>query len=108
MPKGKSELRGGTSFALATSVAMLMPAEDAIVEACEDGDLAQLQRWGQQGVRVSAWQAWVAAAMNRHPDIMRCLVNDLGADVNQEDNDNGFSPLHIATQSGHLDLDDVC
>jgi ankyrin repeat protein len=49
------------------------------------------------------------AARNVHLDIVRCLVNELGADVNQAgifhaDDDYGMNALHTAALHGHLDL----
>jgi ankyrin len=35
--------------------------------------------------------------------VVRCLVKDLGADINQAEKD-GFTPLHMAAQMGNLDM----
>jgi ankyrin repeat protein len=43
----------------------------------------------------------IEAAFLGNLEVMRCLVNDYGADVNQA-NDNGFTPLFTAAQAGHL------
>jgi ankyrin repeat protein len=43
------------------------------------------------------------AAQKGHLDVVRCLANDFGADVNQALQD-GAMPLWIAVQSGHLDV----
>jgi hypothetical protein len=61
-----------------------MPTEAAVIKACRRGDLAQLRRWGrQEEFRVSTGQALVAFVANNRIDMVRCLVDDLGADVSQ-------------------------
>jgi hypothetical protein len=79
-----------------------MLAEMSITEACKRGDLVQLRRWGRQGVRVSTWPPLLAAVTNGHLDVMRYLVNKLGADVDRVD-DEGQTALHAACSYGQLD-----
>jgi hypothetical protein len=69
-----------------------MPTEATITEACQRGDLPQIQRWGRQGVRAGTWRPLRAAVANSHPDVLRCLVTDLNA----ADDDFGFTALHLA------------
>jgi ankyrin repeat protein len=74
-----------------------MPTEATIVKACEAGDQAQIRRWGRRGVRVSTWLPFQIAVKNGDLDMMRSLVNELGADVNQgDDGGNCVTVLHIA------------
>jgi ankyrin repeat protein len=49
------------------------------------------------------WTSLSVAAYNGHLDVMRCLVKDFGADVNQADQD-GDTPLSIAADAGNLDV----
>jgi ankyrin repeat protein len=35
---------------------------------------------------------------------MKCLVTELGADVNQSHTDSGSTPIVIAAQNEHLDM----
>jgi ankyrin repeat protein len=45
------------------------------------------------------------AAQAGQVDMVRCLVKELGADVNQPiKRDDGFTPLHAAAQFGHTDM----
>jgi hypothetical protein len=81
-----------------------VPTEDAIVDACRFGDLAQLQRWGQQGVRVRTCVPLLAAAANGNLDVMRYLVVELGADVTQAEDEGGQAALHIACHGGRLNI----
>jgi hypothetical protein len=58
-------------------------SENAIIEACIRGDVAQLRRWGRQGVRVKSADFLIDAMFAEVSlDILRCLVKELGADVN--------------------------
>jgi hypothetical protein len=62
-------------------------SEEAIIDACLAGDLAELRRWGRQGVRVSTALPLLQAVRNGASfDVLRCLVKELGANVNQRDN----------------------
>jgi ankyrin repeat protein len=77
-------------------------SEDKIVQACIRGDRAQLRRWARRGIRVSSGRPLVQTAAHGNLDVIRYLVNDVGADVNQAD-DQGFTPLLMAAQNAHLD-----
>jgi hypothetical protein len=76
----------------------LLPLQDAKGGEKEQG---QLQRWAKRGIRVSSGLPLVHAAGFVNVDVMRFLVNDLGADVNQAIND--CTPLYAAAQECHLD-----
>jgi ankyrin repeat protein len=75
--------------------------EDALVEACISGNMTQMRRLASQGVRVSSGRPLVQAAAHGKLDVTRYLISDLGADVNQA-NDQGYTPLFVAAQCGHL------
>lgn len=78
-------------------------SDATILRAVEDGDLAQLQQWGRQGVRVrSAKSLCIAAGIGASLDVMRCLVEILGADVNGV-NEDGHTPLGYAANMGNVD-----
>ena len=70
-----------------------VPEED-IIRACIVGDLGQLQRWALRGVRVQSAEPLLQAAGRGHLDVMRCLVSELHADANQQ-NEAGVTPLVI-------------
>jgi hypothetical protein len=90
------------SKARSASGAVVVSAAD-IKKACLAGDLIKLRRWRRQGVRVTSAEPLLIAIKDGKVDLMRCLVNDLGADVNQARED-GASFLHIAPQIGNVDL----
>jgi hypothetical protein len=75
-----------------------------IAYACKQGDIAQLRRWGRQGVRVrSAIPLVVSVNVGASLDILRCLVKELGADVNFPEKD-GQTALFRAAGNGRLDV----
>jgi hypothetical protein len=75
-------------------------SEEAIVSACERGDMALLQMWGRQGVRVrTADPLCKSAFIGASFDVISCLVKELGADVNQRD-ERGFTALLSAAEAG--------
>jgi hypothetical protein len=77
--------------------------EVAILDACRRGDVIHLRRWGQQGVHVmSAAPLYVSAGNGASLDVLRCLVKELGADVNGISTENGATALYYATQNAHL------
>jgi ankyrin repeat protein len=78
----------------------LVVTQGMIVSACKRGNIVQLQRWGQQGVRVSSGEPLAWAAELGLVDVMRCLVKDLGANV--KEGCKGCPPLFFASQRGHV------
>jgi ankyrin repeat protein len=81
-----------------------MVSGSAIVDACKRGDTAQLRRWGRQGFRVTIGNTLCYLAYNGAPlDVLRCLVNDLGANVNQTTK-SSVGALHLAAEDGNVDL----
>jgi hypothetical protein len=71
--------------------------EVAIIDACSAANLDQLRRWGRQSVRVETAEplclsVYGGASFN----IISCLVKELGADVNQQD-ESGSTALTAAT-----------
>jgi hypothetical protein len=105
MPKRKSKLRSGAGGKLPTSAEALVVTEDAIVEACQAGDLDQLRCWGRQGVRVTTCRPLFEAVLNGNLDVMRYLVLELGADVNEADiEDDEIVALHMAVYHGRPDV----
>ena len=79
-------------------------SEETMMMACKAGELSKLRRWGRQGVRTSALSFCSVVVMGR-VDVMRCLVEELGADVNlaHDDYPNG-TPLFMAVNVGRLDM----
>jgi ankyrin repeat protein len=71
-------------------------SEAAIMDAVRNENLVALQRWAGQGVRItSSAEALYSAVMSGNIAVLRCLVRQLGADVNQEAQD-GFTALITA------------
>jgi ankyrin repeat protein len=69
-----------------------------ILEACVRGDVGQLRRCEQHGLRRKSVEYFVeCAASGVSLDVLRYFVGELGADVNRENRD-GFTPLHGAAQ----------
>jgi ankyrin repeat protein len=56
--------------------------EGMLTEAARVRDLKSLTLWARQNVRVTTAEPLVVAVQGRHLDAMRCLVQELGADVN--------------------------
>jgi ankyrin repeat protein len=103
MGKKKSKTRGAPSSS--ASVAAVAVSQADIVDACRARDLVKLRRWGREGVRVTdglPLMIAVDAVKDGNDEVLRCLVTDLGADLNQRDA-NGFTPLHFAAHDNNLD-----
>jgi hypothetical protein len=76
-------------------------SEASILTAVETRDLARLHRWGRLGVRCDFdGPLCVAAALGNVAEV-RCLIKELGADVNRPD-ENGVSPVFYAAMKGQL------
>jgi hypothetical protein len=69
--------------------------EERILEAVERGNIGQLRRWARQGLHIKSGLPLLLAANLGKLDVVQSVVNELGADVN-EPNDNGSTPLCIA------------
>jgi hypothetical protein len=95
-----------TTNSTATTAASMTPAmegmkvpEDDVIQCCLRGDLAQLRRWAHQGVRCVSATPLVQAALVGKLEIVKCLVLELRADINQADV-NGHTALYTAAQGG--------
>jgi ankyrin repeat protein len=78
-------------------------SQNAIIGACKRGDIAQLRRWGRQGIRVKNADLLVNAILDEISlGILRCLVKELGADVNGARLTDGGTPLYAAAWIGNL------
>jgi hypothetical protein len=78
-------------------------SKQAIIGACRAGNSTQLQRWGRQGVRVrSVVPLRISVSDGTSFDILKCLVRELGADVNNRGK-GGFTALSVAASEGHHD-----
>jgi hypothetical protein len=79
--------------------------EDDIIEVCAAGNLNQVRRWGRQEIRVVSARPLLQALRQNKLEATRCIVNDLGADVNQmSDSGKCTTPLTMAAYWGHLEL----
>jgi hypothetical protein len=76
--------------------------EATILAAIEAGDLSKLRRWHRQGVRFSAYVVCQAAGWGSMA-VIKCLVEELGADVDGAD-DDGCTPVFVASSYRQLDL----
>jgi ankyrin repeat protein len=77
--------------------------EDVLIECCIRGDLVQLRRWAQQGLRCVCVEPLIQATLAGKLEVVRYLVIELGADVNQAGED-GCTALYIAARKGHESL----
>jgi ankyrin repeat protein len=109
MGKKKSKTRG--IFSSSARVVAAAISEADIEEACRAGDLMKLRRWARQGVRVATAKPLRIAVTNGFLDVIRCLVMELGADVDQDTPFRGSAagdrqvvatPLFIAAGLGLL------
>jgi ankyrin repeat protein len=80
------------------AVGRTIPEED-MVKAVHRGDLEQMKRWARQGVRAHTAEALRQAAASGKVDAVQCLVQELGVDVNEGD-EEGYTPLYAAVQEG--------
>jgi hypothetical protein len=78
-------------------------AEEAIIRAIIAGDIAKLRRWARQGVRLVSAKPFSKATLLGSLDIMRCLVKEFDADVNQT-NEEGTTALVTAVISGKFNM----
>jgi hypothetical protein len=76
--------------------------EATIFAAIKAGGVARLRCWHRQGVQFSA-SIVCSAAVRGSIAVMKCLVKEIGADVNRADQD-GFTPLMVAAHFGHVAL----
>jgi ankyrin repeat protein len=84
------------------NAARAQPSEVFIIAAIRAGDLSKLRRWHRQGVEWSAEHLCVAVEMDSIA-VMRCLVEELGADANTT-TDAGATPVFVASWNGKLGL----
>jgi hypothetical protein len=79
-------------------------SEEAISDACRKGNIAQLRLWGRQGVRVQSAVPLICAVFDgAQTNVLRCLVNDLGADINLTSVD-GVTAVFVAARLGILSM----
>jgi ankyrin repeat protein len=78
----------------------------AIIDAVKDGALGKLRQFVCRGARVLSAMPLCIAAEIRRIDMMRCLVKELHADVNQhvdtEISRDDYTALHVSAQYGDL------
>lgn len=74
--------------------------EETILDALQAGDVNSLRRWARLGIQSSPY-VLCNAVLSGSFDVMRCLVQDFGADINVEA-DNGTMPLVLASYGCRL------
>jgi hypothetical protein len=83
------------------------PAEEAlsrkVIEAIKAGDIIKLTRWARRGDRLPNAAALVGAAWMGKLDVVKVLVQEFGADVNQA-TDDGHFPLIVEANKGHIHI----
>jgi hypothetical protein len=77
--------------------------EERIIEAVRRDDIAQLRRWARQGLRVTGAMPLSHAVALGKLCMAQCLVQELGADVNQADG-KGYTLLYSAAWKTDLAL----
>jgi hypothetical protein len=103
MGKKKSKLRGSSSVVASSSGT---PDDVKISEACRQGDITQLRRLARQGIHVLPLvpigeHLADSIRLGSSLDLLRCLVKELDADVNQATFD-GFTPLYLSAEKGDV------
>jgi hypothetical protein len=76
---------------------------DAVVQACIRGDIVQLRRWARRGFRVTSTEPLCNAVVESNYEVVKCMVRELGADVNQA-NEKGVTAVLIASVNGNLKM----
>jgi ankyrin repeat protein len=76
--------------------------EKFILKACFEGNISHLRQLKRRGFRVVSALPLVAAACENFPEIIRFLINELCAEVNQSES-GGHTPLTVAVDLEHLD-----
>jgi hypothetical protein len=83
------------------SIGMVV-TERMLTEAARAGDFERLTSWARQGVRVTTVEPLCVAAEEGHLEVVRCLVQQMGADVSHSH--YGDTPLIVAAENGYTDL----
>jgi ankyrin repeat protein len=73
-----------------------------VIDGCLAGDIPQLRRWAQQGVRVANANPLRLSAFHGKLNVVRLLIQELGATVDQENEEWGWTALHAAACEGHV------
>jgi hypothetical protein len=82
-------------------------SEKVIVGAVKVGDIETLRWWGLQGVRVASAEPLLKAVRYGDADMVRLLVEDLGASINQADA-AGWTPVYRAAMYRKIDMLRLC
>jgi hypothetical protein len=77
----------------------MMVTEEIITQTVAEGDLEQLREYAKQGVRVTSGAPMSAAGDRGSLEMAFCLVLELGADVNEGEDDNGTFLSNAASAS---------
>jgi hypothetical protein len=64
-------------------VAAVAVSDVDITRALKAGETETLRQWGREGVRVASAEPLLTAAHFGRPDVVRLLVEKLGASINQ-------------------------
>jgi hypothetical protein len=88
---------------MAASSNGVVVTDEMLTEAIRAGDLRKLTIWAGQGVRVTTARPLCVAARSGILELVRLLVLELGANVNQRDQ-QGLTPLMLATKRNNLTL----
>jgi ankyrin repeat protein len=76
--------------------------EGMFTAAARAGDLESLTVWAEQGVQVTTARPLIVAVGGRHLEVVRLLVWERGADVNQTS--HGLTSLLLATKRNNLPM----
>jgi hypothetical protein len=76
-------------------------SEEGIIKACKRGDIKKWKHLERQGVLIHNGNPLFYAVLLEKLDVVRCLVKDLGADVNQA-NDESCLPTDLAAELDRL------
>jgi hypothetical protein len=92
-----------TSLSSTTNPAWTAIPEEALMRACDRGDVSQLRRWARWGFRVTRKKSLYNAVLESEYEMALCLVRELGADVNQVGH-RGMSALGFAAHRGNVGM----
>jgi hypothetical protein len=85
---------------MAENSCRVVVTEGMLTDAAQAGDLRTLTIWARQGVRVTSGEPLYVATRGGHLEVLRWLVQELGADVSQIH--HGDTPLIVAAQRNNL------
>lgn len=80
-------------------------SDSTLIEALHHGDFTSIRQWGRQRFCPNSAAPFLAIIVRGKVDVMRCMVEELGADINgPPDGNPKCAPLFLALNRGRLDM----